>query len=138
MNHEIQKVKDFVIAGNALFTIENTQTGNRFTFKVKKPKHGENKERIRFVSLLNGPDNYSNYCYLGCIYNMGQFKLTKGSKVKPSAQSVKVFSWFWKHVENLPANVKVYHEGRCGRCGRRLTVPVSIQSGFGPECINHL
>lgn len=29
---------------------------------------------------------------------------------------------------------KVHHEGRCGKCGRRLTVPESIETGLGPEC----
>jgi hypothetical protein len=32
----------------------------------------------------------------------------------------------------------VWHEGRCGRCGRKLTVPESIESGFGPECASIL
>jgi hypothetical protein len=27
-----------------------------------------------------------------------------------------------------------HHEGKCGRCGRLLTVPSSIESGIGPEC----
>jgi len=27
---------------------------------------------------------------------------------------------------------------RCGRCGRVLTVPESVESGFGPECIGRL
>jgi hypothetical protein len=35
-----------------------------------------------------------------------------------------------------PAEVdlEVWHEGRCGACGRRLTVPESIERGLGPEC----
>jgi len=32
----------------------------------------------------------------------------------------------------------VFHEGACGRCGRTLTVPESIASGFGPECIRYV
>lgn len=30
--------------------------------------------------------------------------------------------------------VEVWHEGSCGRCGRKLTVPSSIETGLGPEC----
>lgn len=30
--------------------------------------------------------------------------------------------------------VEVWHEGSCGRCGRKLTVPESIANGLGPEC----
>jgi hypothetical protein len=30
--------------------------------------------------------------------------------------------------------VEFWHEGKCCRCGRKLTVPASIASGIGPEC----
>jgi hypothetical protein len=33
---------------------------------------------------------------------------------------------------------EVYHEGRCGRCNRKLTVPESIETGLGPECASKL
>jgi hypothetical protein len=31
-------------------------------------------------------------------------------------------------------NFEVWHEGKCGKCGRALTVPSSILTGIGPEC----
>jgi hypothetical protein len=34
----------------------------------------------------------------------------------------------------LPGSVDVLHSGRCGRCGRTLTTPDSIERGLGPEC----
>ena len=34
--------------------------------------------------------------------------------------------------------LEVWHEGRCGRCNRALTVPESIASGIGPECAKHV
>lgn len=34
----------------------------------------------------------------------------------------------------IPPSLEVWHEGRCGRCGRALTVPESIASGIGPVC----
>ena len=37
------------------------------------------------------------------------------------------------HVRAL-SKVEIWHEGRCGRCARRLTVPSSIILGIGPEC----
>jgi hypothetical protein len=30
--------------------------------------------------------------------------------------------------------MELWHEGRCGKCGRALTVPESIESGLGPVC----
>ena len=48
MNNLVQ----FITAGNALFTLENTATGNRFTFRVRQP--GDDKPH--FVSVLTGAD----------------------------------------------------------------------------------
>jgi len=49
---------------------------------------------------------------------------------------VKAFTFFWKFVAQnvMPPQMDVHHEGRCGRCNRKLTVPESIENGLGPEC----
>jgi len=134
MEYEVEKVKEFVKAGKALFTIRNQVTGGRFTFRVSQP---DRERKFWFVNVLNGPDNYSNYLYIGAIFDT-DFRQTRGSKVDESAQSFKAFKWFWSKINTdaLPEQLKVYHKGKCGRCGRRLTVPESIEAGFGPECIN--
>ena len=122
-----------IFAGKALFTVENRKTGNRFTFKVCVCDRDEN---LYFVSVLNGPDNYYNYTYLGIVRNKVDFTLTKKSRYTENCQSYKVFKWLLANLNNLPEFIEINHEGKCLRCGRRLTVPESIKSGFGPECIN--
>jgi hypothetical protein len=136
---------NFLLAGKAIFTIVSKATGVRFTYKVKK--HA--KKDLWFVSVLTGSDNYSNYSYMGTIFsqnvsgvptNTREFKSTFKSRITVDAPSFKAFRWFFNQLESngsLDA-VEVHHEGRCGRCGRRLTVPESIESGFGPECIQHI
>jgi hypothetical protein len=51
---------------------------------------------------------------------------------KADAMVTIAFGWAWRHPDS--DKLEVWHEGRCGRCGRRLTVPESIESGLGPEC----
>jgi hypothetical protein len=131
MSVRLVNPKNFITAGKAFFTIRSEVTQTRFTYKVQKV---EDKD-MWFVSVLSGPNNESDYIYIGCINPAGLFIHTKGSKVTPEAQSFKAFAWFWKRIDNLPEVVSVFHEGRCGRCGRKLTVPESVESGFGPECI---
>lgn len=121
----------FIFAGNAIFTIRSKKTGTRFTYKVSKAKDSD----IWFVGLLSGPDNNADYKYIGIITSDKKFIRTKRSKVGYEAPSFKGFNWFFNHLHNYQEQAEVYHEGRCGRCGRRLTVPESIESGFGPECI---
>lgn len=130
----------FVLGGNAIFTIRSVKTGTRFTYKVTagRPKEGETESSIFFVALLTGPENESDYAYLGHIFTNDPltYRHGKKSRIGVDAPSAAAFAWFWRQLgaSRLPASVEVWHEGRCGRCGRTLTVPESIASGFGPEC----
>jgi hypothetical protein len=134
-DHKIDNPIEFIKAGKAIFTVRNEDTGNRFTYKVKKL----DDKKIWFVSVLNGSDNYTNYRYIGTIFG-DNFRHTKNSKVSKDAVSFLAFDWVINRLQKntLPDNVTIHHEGRCGRCGRRLTVPESIESGYGPECITHV
>jgi len=126
-------IRDFALAGNATLTVQNPNTGNRFTFKIRCKTNANGKKSPHFVSVLNGSDNYSNYAYIGFIRD-DKF-IWGGGKAKAGkdSPSVKAFIWFWNHIGN-PAPAEVWHEGKCGRCGRKLTVPESIERGIGPEC----
>ena len=120
----------FIKGGKSKFTFKNTKTENRFTFKVKKSKDSE----LYFVSVLTNPDVYQ---YIGTIRG-DVFSHGKKSKISQDATSVKVFKYvFTKLVAgNLESFIEVWHEGSCGRCGRTLTDPESIKTGFGPFCRN--
>lgn len=121
----------FILAGNSTITVVSRKTGKRLTFKVKKADNGD----IFFVSLLTAPDQYT---YVGIITsgNDSHLKLTAKSKFTQDSDPVKAFSWIYQNLRrlNLPEQVEVWHEGKCGRCGRKLTVPTSIDTGLGPEC----
>lgn len=123
----------FLKAGNALFTIENTKTGNHFTFRVTKCKDpGKN---LWFVKTRNGKEDAEhNYAYIGAIFG-NEFRRTAKSRVAPDAQCLKVFDWVFRNIQNLPEYVHFLHEGRCGRCNRTLTDPTSVAAGIGPECL---
>ena len=113
----------FMLAGNATFTIVSKKTGVRFTYKVKASKD------VHFVSLLTSPDEYT---FLGTIFEGSKFVYGRRSLIAIDAPSVQAFTWFWQDVET--PRVDFFHAGKCGRCGRELTVPESIESGLGPEC----
>lgn len=137
VQHSIPNPLEFFTAGKAIFTVKNNETGNRFTFRVKSAK---SQRLLWFVSVLNGPNNSNDYLYIGSIFGL-KFTTTTNSKVNRQAMSFKAFDWIWKHVNHygpLPHYVEVFHEGRCGRCGRKLTVPSSIKRGIGPECVNYV
>jgi len=122
----------YAFAGNATLTVRNPKTDVRFTFRIKAAEPAPGRPSTHFVSLLNGSDNENSYIYVGAIFDAKTFRTTKASKVGVDAPSFRAFAWLagnWEH----PA-VEVWHEGVCGRCGRKLTVPESIASGIGPTC----
>lgn len=123
----------YVYAGNAIFTIRSKKTNARYTFKVVPSVYtSQQHDTSHFVRLLCGPDNESDYRYMGLILDKKTFKTTAKSAVKIDAPSAVAFAWFARNIES--PIVEVWHEGRCGRCGRKLTVPESIASGIGPVC----
>jgi len=136
--HLIEDNKDrlnFMLAGNARFTVKNTQSGNRFTYRVRKLQGSE--DGPFFVSVLTSPDMYT---FIGTVFDGKRFKHSPKSRVGQDAQSVRTFDYVFRHVlaGNLPASIQFWHEGKCGKCGRTLTVPESIANGIGPECAKRM
>lgn len=132
-----QDIMDYVMAGRAVVTLTSQRTQKRYTFRVDQARDKVTNERTEtwFVKLLSGPDNTSDYQYMGMIRDQ-QFRLTTKSSYKADSIPVRAFQFFFKHIVagNMPPEMEVRHEGACGRCGRTLTVPASIDKGFGPEC----
>lgn len=136
----------FLLAGKSIFTVDNGK-GTHYTFKVSKVQKAPSDLPVWFVSLLTGPQNTSDYTYLGMVRteSVGSarltVRLTKASKYADGSTPVAVARWAFKRIQTgqpLPVGYSIHHEGRCGRCGRLLTVPESIVSGFGPECAGKL
>jgi hypothetical protein len=72
---------------------------------------------------------------------MAKFIHTKNSRVSKDAPSAKAFSWLHAAIDSgvdLTDKVEVRHAGKCGHCGRKLTVPESVDTGIGPDCAKKL
>jgi len=139
---EFEITKQWVTAGNAIFTVANGK-GDHCTYRVSKVKKDEAKPPVWFVNLLTGPDNESDYTYLGMLDPLtGEVRLTRASKMSDGSQAVRVLRWAMKIVfggQALPEGYSISGEGRCGRCGRTLTHPDGVADagyrfGFGPVC----
>jgi hypothetical protein len=138
----VAEAEKFMLGGNATVTLVSVKTGNRYTYKLKAGINPD--DEIFFVSLLGGPDNEADFRYLGRIakdhFWPGR-KTPRPGDIGPDAPSSKAFAWAWNALqrmygdEPIPGQLEIWHEGRCGRCNRKLTVPASIKSGFGPECL---
>lgn len=135
-----QDAARFALAGAAIFTISSAKTGARYTYRVTAPRDQDESSK-RFVGLLTGPDNGADYTYLGTMDDVRNpdFRLTKKSRMSDDSAPVRAFRFVCQRVfahpdAPLPDGLEIRHEGRCGKCNRKLTVPESIDRGIGPEC----
>jgi hypothetical protein len=146
---DVTIARGFILAGNAYFTVRSMKTGTRYTYRVSRriaPAVGKKdcqcwKYPTYFVSLLTGPDNTGDYTYLGMIRE-NQFKATRATGAQEKGKPFAAFTWVWRHLGYstpvMPPQTEIWHEGRCGRCGRKLTVPESIAAGIGPDCAGRM
>jgi len=133
--------KTFVTAGRAIFTVSNP-AGQHYTFRIRGKESEQQVAPVFFAELLTGPNNTDDYTYLGILdHRSGDVRLTKKSAYTADTLPVRVLTWAMRLTfdgKPEPAGYRLQHEGRCGRCGRVLTVPSSIESGIGPECATKL
>ena len=120
-------------------TLRSIASGAHFTYRVARPA-GKGEERPWLVSILTGPDNTSDYVYLGLLRVDAAgviLQHTTKSGLPTTAPAWKAWDFLTRAVlqrGRMPAALEVFHEGRCGRCGRKLTTPESVALGLGPEC----
>ena len=138
--HQIHDPTDalaYVLGGYGRFTLVSAQTGARFTYRASQPDAIPNDSRNRpiFIGVLNGQDNEGDYRYLGCLWGT-RYAHGRKSTVDRNAPSARAIEWTVRQLAagRLPPTVEFWHEGRCGACGRALTVPESIERGLGPVC----
>lgn len=148
-------IQDYMFAGKAIITIRNIADGTRYTYKIKKSKTNPSKF---YVYNLRGP----SYAKMGLISGDKEYylpfdwkekvqmarrnfaalypgkpfpeKLYTQQHMPPSLRMfIRFLTWYKSDVEKMQ-NHEIWHEGVCGKCGRKLTVPSSIDRGLGDIC----
>ena len=131
---------NFFRGGRGKFTLVSKATGKRFTYSLGVPKNKQDRIPPMFVRVLTGPNNTSDYQFIGTVFDHHTYRHSlRKSMISEKAPSVLAFSWFVRNLYkgNLEG-VEFWHEGRCGKCARLLTVPESIQRGLGPHCASQI
>ena len=131
---------------NGTYTIENTESGEHRTFRVRTQKDDARfAPGRRIIGLLTGPDNNHSYTNFGFVNDDGIVVWMK----KRGTDSWSAYQWYafmlWDLAVNngteLRKRGKAYTlliEKHCRICNRKLTTPESIRSGIGPVCAGRL
>lgn len=140
-----------LLAGSAKFTLVSGKTGQRFTFQIRsgakdRDKYWSTNNQSRtfyYVKVLTGPDNTNDFTLIGFLKRgdaeskVVTFEAHSKHKTAPSRFAIEWFIRAIFIVGIIPEGVEILWSANCNRCGRDLTVPESIKSGYGPECIGH-
>lgn len=139
------KAIEFLLAGKSEFIAVSGRTGYKIKYKITRKESNKKddnaSEYVYFIKTV--VDNQE--VYAGILYydNKEQiFKFSRGQKGKLDIHHINIKSLLYiinnLYRGNSKLNVRIYHMGRCGRCGRALTTPESILTGLGPECAKML
>jgi len=132
----IDNIWNYIKGGHGRFTIKSEVSGVHHTYKVTMPKEPDTTKPIPlWISVLTGPDQF---VFLGTIWeHTMSFSRSLKTNVPETSELIKAIHWIMRRVakhEEFPDTMSFWHEGYCGRCGRVMTNPESIETGFGPTC----
>lgn len=124
-------------AGRVTVTFRSP-SGNHITLVAKSRGTDENgkwvsvplaEAKVIFVEVPNET---------GFNDKVGKITRRAGFVADPSADTARVYCakalLAFLAGEPTAPGLEIMEESRCGRCGRQLTDPVSIERGIGPEC----
>lgn len=131
----MQITKQFVVAGNAKFTISNPN-GMKFAYQIKHTRLGEPAHHQNTLLVYTFGAN-GKRLYVGRVnIHTGMVIVGRRSKVTETSLMFQVIKWacnvLWSGRE-FPADYQAETVGHCGRCGRKLANPRQL---FGPECLS--
>lgn len=131
---DIHNLTKYVFAGVAVIKLHNSKTDRGFTFKISKNKSNQN---LFYIYLLT---HNKHYRFLGGYSFKQGYIHSFRSVIVDTSLSVKAIQWFFTKLQfgNLLRDfphISVFHVGICGRCGKQITSPESIQTGYGAKCL---
>lgn len=145
---EQSKALNYILAGNSEFILHSTKTNQDFKFAVvRKKSRNDKSEYIYFINVLSGNSKiYAGFMVLD--NNTQTFRYIKGTSGNIEETDLGIKSLIFvvnklfradpKDGNNIVQNLEVYHTGKCGYCGRKLTTLESIYTGIGPKCSEKL
>jgi len=132
--------RNFIFQGRAVFTLENADTGNYLTYKIRQIKKSgkvvPNQFKVECKSL--GDKEYG-YQFLGFL-DIAKVTFRPWGRTSRDHIGYKTLYWMLRNLEVLEnyTNLSIYHEGACCKCGMPLTTPESIDQGIGPICMDRM
>lgn len=124
-------ILNYILSGRGVVTLESP-SGKCHTYAYYKPRNPNDfPDDILFVYAVHGGNKLF---YIGMIEGT-KFRLTRNSRFLEDTEIVRGARYIMRMAtSSFNTPMKLYHEGVCCRCGRKLIAPDSIKTGIGPKC----
>ena len=134
----LDRALDFILAGNAEFKIVSGKTQKEYYYKfIKKKSINEGN----YIYWVTGGEDEGLLDYLGTVYfnsNKKEFEFSRGINGSVSRNNKIVISIIYLlnklYNGKFNTNIRIFHNGNCGVCGRQLTDVSSIIYGIDKDC----
>lgn len=139
----LDRALEFMLAGQAEFKIVSGKTGKEFYYRIIKKKANEYNGEFsnKFIYWLYGGESFESIKYLGSIFydkDSDELKFSKGLAGSGYRNSKIVISILYLlnkvYKGKFNTNIQIYHNNKCGKCGRQLTDVRSIITGLDINC----
>ena len=132
-----EKLQMFISGGKGVIILV-APSGKSHTYQFCKPQNKLNfPEDVIFVYCIHEDTRF----YLGTI-ERGKFRLTRNSRFENDTEVVKGAYYIVKMSKNPEllknSKMRVYHNGRCAKCGRELSSEKAVEFGIGPKCLKRV
>lgn len=119
---------------DATYTVSVSDT-EWYTVKIDTKESGSLAGK-RIASFLAGPDNESDFVGFAFVNEDGTVAVWKRFRSEGYAPYVEALNTVMGYPTLADEFRTAYamKSGKCARCGRKLTVPASLNRGLGPDC----
>lgn len=140
---ETTRAGKMLAAGDVRVTVTSKKTGEHITIRFKAFKDtrdtpGKNWTRVPLVEathvFIEVPTPGNSWAWadkVGTFYPQSQ-RFFIADNADPARVYAAQMAAQW--LNGVKFESRIQEESRCGKCGRALTDPVSIERGIGPEC----
>lgn len=134
-----EDIKAYILAGRGVVTLRSP-TNVEHTYVFRRPDSDSDfPDDIVFVYAAHiEDDGNAKLFYIGMIEGE-HFRLTRSSRFLPDTSIVRGAKYL---INKMPyteySRMIAYHNGVCGRCGRRLDSADGMKHGFGKKCASRI
>lgn len=125
------KISNYIKGGKGVLTLA-APSGKHYTYSFRRPKNTVAfPEGTMFVYVRCSDLHWE---YLGMVIG-SNLAMTAKSYYPSTSDQFRGAAYILRMAsKDMDTPMKLYHEGVCACCGRKLTDPKSIEFGIGPTC----